>query len=92
MLDIDIRDYVDGQAVFKAAVEKWERFGRIGTPPVLPKPPTYLQLWFELQRWPGHLLVEGGLWDQPAWTWEMVDLAGSIYVSLMEKREIVENG
>lgn len=36
-------------------------------------------LWFELQRWPGRLLLAGGLMDQPSWSWEMVDLAGATY-------------
>jgi len=44
-----------------------------------PVPPPYLSLWFELQRWPGHLLSEGGLYDQPDWTWDLVDLAGMVY-------------
>jgi hypothetical protein len=42
-------------------------------------PPFYLGLYFELQRWPGSLLVEGGLYDQPYWVWDMIDLAGKVY-------------
>lgn len=59
-----------------------EHFGGIGIDDLkAPVPPYYLKIWFELQRWPGHLLAEGGLYDQPDWTWEMVDLAGQVYQS-----------
>ena len=35
--------------------------------------------YLELQRWPGNLLWEGGLQDQPAWVWDLIDLAGAVY-------------
>jgi len=44
--------------------------------------PFYLEWFFELQRWPGSLLVAGGLLDQPSWTWEMIDLAGRLYAGV----------
>jgi hypothetical protein len=58
--------------------------------------PFYLGLYFELQRWPGTLLVEGGLLDQPSWTWEMIDLAGRMYMGVhatnQETMELLRQG
>lgn len=71
-------------------MQRWQDFGRIGKPPEAPKVPAYLELYFELMRWPGHLLVGGGLYDQPQWTWEMVDLAGHIYTDLMEEQRRIK--
>lgn len=71
---------------YRERLRQWkEDFGQVGEPPKLPKVPTWLELWFELQRWSGHLLVDGGLMDQPAFSWEMIDLAGMIYQSLMRE-------
>jgi hypothetical protein len=52
---------------------------QVGDPPKAPAIPAYLALYFELKRWPGHLLVGGGLLDQPSWTWELIDMAGLLY-------------
>lgn len=68
-------------------MEEWETFGRIKNPPIAPKPPRYLALWMELQRWPGTLLIDGGLMDQPAWIWELVDMAGMVYSYLTAPRK-----
>ena len=68
---------------YQERLRQWEEeFGRVGNPPAPPIPPKWLSLYFELRRWPGHLLVDGGLMDQPSWSWEMIDLAGKIYESL----------
>lgn len=72
---IEVRVYRD------KVKEDEEKFGGINIPQIKKPgvPPYFLELWFELQRWPGSLLTEGGLYDQPAWIWEMTDLAGKVY-------------
>ena len=89
-LALEIREYVEAMGRLTADFRVWEDFGRIGKPPEPPEVPAYLELYFELMRWPGHLLVEGGLYDQPSWTWEMVDLAGQIYTDLMDEQRRVK--
>ena len=89
-LELQVRNYVDDQARYREKLKDWETFGRIKQPPEAPEPPYYLELWFELQRWSGHLLIDGGLYDQPSWIWEMTDRAGQIYTYLMDKRASVE--
>lgn len=77
----DVSKYCVDYALYKQKVDKdREQYQGVNVSRIKrPVPPPYLSLWFELQRWPGHLLAEGGLYDQPDWTWEMVDLAGMIY-------------
>jgi len=54
--------------------------------------PTYLQLWTELQRWRPALLWDGGILDQPAWVWEMLNLAGNVYESTVSRnRAMLQN-
>jgi hypothetical protein len=31
------------------------------------------------------LLVDGGLFDQPAWSWELVNLAGNVFLDAVEQ-------
>lgn len=85
-LDAAIRDYFEKLLTYQEEIQRWETYGRILTRPEPPEVPRYLDLWFELQRWPGVLLVEGGLLDQPAWTWHMVDLAGRIWKDLTDQK------
>lgn len=89
-LALSIRRYVEGIGQLARDMKIWEEFGRIGKPPDPPEVPAYLELYFELMRWPGHLLVAGGLYDQPSWTWEMIDLAGHIYGDLMDEQRRVK--
>jgi hypothetical protein len=73
---------------YQKRLQLWrDEFGRVGNPPPAPTVPPYLLVYFELQRWPGHLLCDGGLMDQPDWTWELVDLAGHTYESAVERNE-----
>jgi len=87
-LEDEVRAYAIAVDDYQARATKWKAdFG--GAPdqrPTPPKPPpVYLQWYFELRRWSGHLLVEGGLLDQPAWTWEMIDLAGKVWEHAQER-------
>lgn len=86
-LDTEIREYVEELEKYRTALKQWDNYGRILTKPVPPEVPYYLNLWFELQRWPGTLLVDGGLWDQPHWTWQMVDLAGRYYRDVQKRNQ-----
>jgi len=38
-------------------------------------------MWRDLQRWRPALLLDGGVLQQPAWVWDMVNLAGDVYES-----------
>lgn len=84
-LELQVRNYIVDYAEYEGKLETWERFGRLNRRPAAPAPPHWLALWFELQRWPGHLLVSGGLLDQPSWSWEMIDLAGRLYTAITEE-------
>lgn len=85
-----MREYVRDQDKYRQDVAQWrDEFGRVGAPPVAPVPPQPLSVWFELQRWPGHLLVDGGLMDQPAWSWDLVDLAGRVYTHVTRQNQLV---
>lgn len=54
--------------------------------------PEYLRLWMELQEWPGSLLLDGGILQQPQWVWEMVCLAGREYTTVVRlNRELLDN-
>ena len=77
-----MRNYVAQYASYtRRRKDHKKEFGDIGLdkikPPEVPEP---LVIYFELQRWPGSLLWDGGLMDQPAWVWELVDLAGMVYM------------
>lgn len=88
-LDAEVRDYFERLLTYREEIRNWDKFGRILTKPDPPEVPLYLDLWFELQRWPGALLVDGGLLDQPAWTWHMVDLSGRIWKDLLDSRDTI---
>ena len=63
-------------------------FGSVGLDKIrAPGVPPMLGLYFELQRWPGSLLWDGGLQDQPAWIWDLVDLAGAVYNDVVNSNE-----
>ena len=80
-------------AAWKWKHDRWEAAGGeyTGVPPPEepekpePKPqprremPGWLAWYLELKRWGTHQLVAGGLMDQPAWAWDMIDLAGKVY-------------
>ena len=74
----EVKAYVSDIATYEQTSKDQAReFGGVtAKQPVIPE---YLRLYFELKRWPGSLLVAGGLLDQPAWTWELIDLAGLIF-------------
>jgi hypothetical protein len=46
-------------------------------------------IWHEMQEW-DRLLVDGGLFDQPAWSWELVNLAGNVFLDAVERFRQVE--
>ena len=81
----DVQDYVAAQASYeRRAKDHKKNFGVVGLEALKAPPiPPYLSMWFELQRWPGSLLWDGGLLDQPAWVWDLMDLAGMVYTDLM---------
>ena len=76
-----MRYYTAAQKQYVLTVQKHRReFGDVGLDKIrAPDIPETLLLYFELKRWPGALLWDGGLQDQPAWTWELIDLAGVIF-------------
>ena len=83
-----MREYVTQREEYHERYKRWrDEFGRIGDPPQPPVPPQHLLLWLELQRFPHHLLVAGGLLDQPAWTWDLILLAGAVYEETLEQNE-----
>jgi len=78
-IEQEVRDYITEKAVYEERIKQAKREDRPKELwPAPPLMPAYLALGFELQRW-GVLLVAGGLLDQPAWTWELTDLAMSVY-------------
>lgn len=86
-LEQEVRSYVEQSKEYAADLVTWRRFGGLQKRPVAPSPPQWLALWFELQRWEGHLLVAGGLLDQPEWAWDMVDLAGRLYDAILDENQ-----
>jgi len=81
-----VQDYVAKRAAYQRQYQEHKaEFGdvNLGKIPV-PELPDMLALYLELQRWPGNLLWEGGLQDQPAWVWDLIDLAGAVYEASME--------
>jgi hypothetical protein len=85
-----VREYVAATERYEEEYKEWrDRFGRVGKPPERPATPQYLSLWFELQRWPNQLLVAGGLFDQPAWTWSMINYAGQEFLEVTEENRRV---
>ena len=80
-----MQDYVVARTGYDRRYKEHKtNFGFVGLEKLqAPEVPVYLGMWFELQRWPGSLLWEGGLLDQPAWVWELVDLAGMVYTDLI---------
>lgn len=87
-LEQEVRHYLTNKALYEDKVKQAKEQARPGNeypkPPVMPE---YLALGLEMQRW-GVLLVNGGLLDQPAWTWELVDLALSVYYAVQEENRI----
>lgn len=85
--------YENTRAAWKFKMDRWEAAGGeyTGVPPPeepeKPEPeavptrdvPGWLSWYFELKRWNTFQFVAGGLMDQPAWAWDMVDLAGKVY-------------
>ena len=78
-LEEAVQQYAYKSTEYGRKLKQWRDFGQVGQVPTFPEVPEYLSLWFELQRWPGNLLVAGGLMDQPHWVWELVNLAGTTY-------------
>ena len=77
--------------VYFDALEKFQTFQRFSADddiekPPLPDMPLYLQLFLELKRYPGTLLVAGGLLDQPELLWLHVNEAGAVYESILALR------
>lgn len=46
-------------------------------------------LYLEMKQW-GMPLVEGGLLQQPAWTWEIITMAGQMWDSLVSGEQDTE--
>jgi hypothetical protein len=57
-------------------------------------PPQPLLLWLELKSWNTHQLVPGGLIDQPAFVWDLIQISGAEYETCVrefrKEEEIIE--
>ena len=82
--------YDEAWAAYRLRLENWEKVGQYleYDPPEEPvrsdrgEPPVPLVLYLQCKRW-GCMLRAGGLQDQPAWVFDLVDLAGAVYERVM---------
>ena len=83
-------EHDEAWAAYQLRLEQWEKVGRFleYDPPEEPERagrgemPTALALYLQCRRW-NCMLRAGGLQDQPAWTFDLVDLAGAVYERVM---------
>ena len=67
-----------------------QTYGGMGIEKVaIPAIPPYLAVYMELRQWQT-TLVSGGILDQPAWSWDLVTLAGRVYEAEMSNQDVVE--
>ena len=85
-LEGELREYLTEFQQWRFLYDEWNRVHRLAgfKPPGRPSIalPAEVVLYQEMKHW-GVLLVKGGLMDQPSWTWEIVNMAGMLWESLL---------